>query len=69
MDKNGTISLRKSVNSNVMQKCFTAQKMKFSVNDFFNKFDQIHRKLKSFMENLIFCAVFMMLKYSSSSIT
>ena len=28
------------------EKCFhTAQKMKFSVKDFFNKYDQIHRKL------------------------
>ena len=39
--------------------------MKFSIIDFFNKCDQIHRKLriwsyllkKSLMENLIFCAV------------
>ena len=45
--------------------CFTVQKMKFFIKDFFNKCDQIHRKLrtwshllkKSFMENLIFCAV------------
>ena len=34
------------------------QKMKFSIKDFFSKYDQIRRKLeKSFMENLIFCAV------------
>ena len=41
------------------------QKMKFSINDFFSKCDQIHRKVriwshllkKSLMENLIFCAV------------
>ena len=43
----------------------TAQKMKFSIKDFFSKCDQIHRKLriwshllkKSLMENFIFCAV------------
>ena len=43
----------------------TAEKMKFSVKDFFSKCDQIRRKLriwshlleKSFMENFIFCAV------------
>ena len=42
----------------------TAQKMKFSIKDFFSKYDQIHRKLqmwshlleKSLMENFIFCA-------------
>ena len=45
---------------------FTAQKMKFSIKDFFSKCDQIHRKLriwshllkKSLMENFISCAVF-----------
>ena len=43
----------------------TAQKMKFSINDFSSKCDQICRKLriwshllkKSLMENFIFCAV------------
>ena len=43
----------------------TAQKMKFSMKDFFSKCDKIRRKLwiwshllqKSFMENFIFCAV------------
>ena len=43
----------------------TAQKMKFSIEDFFSKCDQIPRKLriwshllkKSLMENFIFCAV------------
>ena len=43
----------------------TAQKMKFSITDFFRKCDQICRKLriwshwlkKSVMENFIFCAV------------
>ena len=41
------------------------QKMKFPINDFFSKCDQIHRKVriwsrllkKSLMENLIFCAL------------
>ena len=44
---------------------FTAQKMKFSIEDFFSKCDQIRRKLliwshllkKPLMENFIFCAV------------
>ena len=44
---------------------FTAQKMKFSIKDFFSKYDQIRKKLriwshllkKCLMENLIFCAV------------
>ena len=43
----------------------TAQKMKFSIKEFFSKFDQIHSFLqiwlhllkKSLMENFIFCAV------------
>ena len=43
----------------------TAQKMKFSIKDFFSKYDQIRKKLrvwshlrqKSLMENFIFCAV------------
>ena len=45
---------------------FTAQKMMFSIKDFFNKCDQIrsflriwsHLLKKSLMENFIFCAVF-----------
>ena len=45
---------------------FTAQKMKFSIKDFFIKLDQIRRFLriwshllkKFLMENFIFCAVF-----------
>ena len=44
---------------------YTAQKMKFSINDFFGKCDQIrsfrriwsHLLKKSLMENFIFCAV------------
>ena len=43
----------------------TAQKMKFSIKDFYSKCDQIRRKLriwshllkKSSMEDFIFCAV------------
>ena len=46
-------------------KIHTAQKMKFSIKDFFSNFDQIRRKLriwsqllkKSFIENFIFCVV------------
>ena len=46
-------------------KANTAQKMKFSIEDFFSKCDQIRMKLriwshllkKSSMENFIFCAV------------
>ena len=45
----------------------TAQKIKFSIKDFFSKCDQIRRFLqiwshllkKSLMENFIFCAVWM----------
>ena len=33
----------------------TAQKMKFSITDFFSECDQIRRKLR--MENFIFCAM------------
>ena len=49
------------------RKYYTAQKMKFSIKDFFSKCDQIRRKLriwshllkKSLMENFTFCAVLM----------
>ena len=52
----------------------TAQKMKFSIQDFFSKCDQIHRKLriwphllkKSLIENFIVCAV-SVLKISENS--
>ena len=51
---------------------FTAQKIKFPITDFFNKCDQIRRKLriwshllkKSIMENFIFCVVFASLNWS-----
>ena len=54
---------------------FTAQKIKFPITDFFNKCDQIRRKLriwshllkKSIMENFIFCVVFASLNWSSVS--
>ena len=47
-----------------------AQKMKFSIKDFFSKCDQIRRKLqiwshllkKSLMENFVFCALWLMRK-------
>ena len=50
----------------------TAQKMKFSVEDFFSKCDQIHLKMwicshllkKSLMENFIFCAVYIIYSFS-----
>ena len=35
----------------------TAQKIKFSIKDFFSKCDQIRSKLENGMENFIFCAV------------
>ena len=46
----------------------TAQKMKFSIKDFFSKCNQTRRKLriwshllkKSLMENFIFCAVYVL---------
>ena len=48
----------------VLNTNFTAQKMNFSIKDFFSKCDQIRKKLriwshllkKSLMENFIFCA-------------
>ena len=47
----------------------TEQKIKFSINDFFSKCDQIHKKLqiwssllkKSLMENFLFCVVGLMI--------
>ena len=56
----------------------TAQKLKFSIQDFFSKRDQIHRKLhiwlhlltKCSMENFIFCAVchHLLMKRSSGKV-
>ena len=59
----------------VNQKPVTAQEMKFSIKGFFNKCDQIRRKLriwlhllkKSLMENLIFCAVSSVVQMFSES--
>ena len=57
--------------------CDTAQKMKFSIKDFFSKCDQIcsflqiwsHLLQKSFMKNLIFCAVWRLnISFSSQKI-
>ena len=55
--------------------CFTAQKMKFSINNLFSKCNQIrsflriwpHLLKKSVMENLIFCEVFYEFRPSRSS--
>ena len=49
----------------------TAQKMKFSIKDFFSKSDQIRNFLKKFvMENLNFCAVsFFSSAYDQRSLT
>ena len=55
---------------------FIAQKMKFSVNNFFSKYDQIRKKLrilshlmkKSLIENFIFCAVFFVPKSTHKNI-
>ena len=60
--------LKFEVKIRVSSDSFTAQKMKFSIKDFFSKCDQICRKLrirshllniykKSLMESLVFCAV------------
>ena len=54
----------------VLNTIFTAQKMNFSVKDFFSKCDEIRKKLriwshllkKSLMENFIFCAVLVLHK-------
>ena len=53
---------RAAVNAATNQMPHTAQKMKFSMKDFFSKCHQIRRKLrkklkKFFMENFIFCAM------------
>ena len=50
---------------------YTAQKIKFTIKDFFSKCDQIRRKLrvwshflkKSLMEKFIFCAVSIFFKF------
>ena len=52
-----------------LEKSFTVEKMKFSIKDFFSKFDQIrsflriwsHLLKKSLIENSIFCAVFLVI--------
>ena len=38
-------------------------KMKFSIKDFFSKYEQIRKKLKSLMENFIFCVVITLTPY------
>ena len=55
----------KRLHHRCLTESYTAQKMKFSIKDFFSKCDQIGRKLRiwshllkrSLMENFIFCAV------------
>ena len=57
--------LRKIIIASMIYWMDAAQKLKFSIKDFFSKCDQIHSKLqiwsrlleKSLMENFIFCAV------------
>ena len=65
------ISLKKEKDlSNHPMRIYTTQKMKFSINDFFSKCDQIRMKLriwshllkKSLMGNFIFCAVIVLEK-------
>ena len=50
-----------SFQGRILVRTNTAQKMKFSIKDFFSECDQIRRKpnllKKSLMENFIFCAV------------
>ena len=53
------------LNESHLSLTYTGRKMKFSIKDFFSKFDQIpsflriwsHLLKKSLMENFIFCAV------------
>ena len=67
VQQDGTIPIAPSKNwVKAISIHFTTQKMKFSIQNFFSKCDQIRRKLriwahllkKSLMENFIFCAVF-----------
>ena len=54
-----------AVIEDIVIRVLTAQKLKFSIKDFFSKCDKIRRKMriwshllkKSLMENFIFCAV------------
>ena len=56
-------------------KTITTQKMKFFIMGFFNKCDQIHRKLsiwshllkKPLIENFIFCAVYLRQSFNGVS--
>ena len=59
------VTLRELSVHNLYAKNYTAQKMKFSIKDFFSKCDQIrsflpiwsHLLKKSLIENFFFCAV------------
>ena len=63
--QNATTTYVKPWIERLFELCNTAQKMKFSIKDFFSKYDQIRRKLwiwfyllrKSLMENFICCTV------------
>ena len=63
------VVLKSSNRGKTGSSCCTAQKMQFSITDFFSKCDQIRRKLqilshllkKSVMENFFFCAVILLL--------
>ena len=63
-----------SVTTRIQTRCYTAQKIKFSIEDFFSKCDQIrsfiriwsHLLKKSSMENFIFCAVLALISLCNS---
>ena len=62
---------KNALQSNIFKRVFTAQKMKFSIKDFFSKCDQIlsflriwsHLLKKPLMENFSFCTVIAVLLY------
>ena len=74
--KNKILELVRILHKDYLQNNYTctAQEIKFSINDFFSKFDQVrsflriwsHLLKKSLMEDFIFCAVMFMLKINDS---
>ena len=66
LDKNRAYSLQLYLKDDINISVFTAQKLNFSIKDFFIKYDQIHSFLRicshllkrSLMENFIFCALY-----------